>query len=160
MLQSPPQVSGTRLAFGSPRLGRSHQKTPCYVLKLRSMFLPCVFARSGVSATPQRLWPAARWTGNCTGTEEGKTSGVACSQATPLPSPLDPKGVRVALSYDKGSMNTYFRKPSNQQARAREGTRGRRKDGPRRLPEGGEVSTDGTVEFRTLGGIQRMQDDK
>ena len=47
-------------------------KTPCYVFKLRSMFLPCVFAGSGVSATPRRLWPAAPWTGTVQGQKKGK----------------------------------------------------------------------------------------
>ena len=36
------------------------------------MFLPCVFAGSGVSATPQRLWPAAPWTRTVQGQGEGK----------------------------------------------------------------------------------------
>ena len=51
--------------------------TPCYILELRSMFLPCVFAGSGVSTTPQRLWPAAPWTGNCAGTKERES--IWCS---------------------------------------------------------------------------------
>ena len=32
-----------------------HYKTPCYVLTLRSMFLPWVFTESGVSTTPQTV---------------------------------------------------------------------------------------------------------
>ena len=38
------------------------------LLKAAALVLPCVFAGSGVSATPQRLWPAAPGTANCTGT--------------------------------------------------------------------------------------------
>ena len=41
-------------------------KTP--TIKAAALVLPCVFAGSGVSATPQRLWPAAPRTANCTGT--------------------------------------------------------------------------------------------
>ena len=33
--------------------------------------------RSGVSTTPQRLWPAAPWTGNASGTEEREN--ICCS---------------------------------------------------------------------------------
>ena len=40
------------------------KRHPATYLKLRSMFLPWVFTGSGVSTTPQRLWPAAPWTGN------------------------------------------------------------------------------------------------
>ena len=46
------------------------KRHPATYLKLRSMFLPWVFTGSGVSTTPQRLWPAAPWTGNYTGTED------------------------------------------------------------------------------------------
>ena len=47
----------------------------CYLeVKLRSMFLPSVFAGSGVSATPQRLWPAVHGPHDCARRGQGHLS--------------------------------------------------------------------------------------
>ena len=59
------------------------------------MFLPWVFAGSGVSTTPQRLWPAAPWTGHFAGTEDREVAGVASSGPSPLDLPKEVRGVSV-----------------------------------------------------------------
>ena len=48
---------GPGFSFGPPRLGLEPFKDTL-LLKLRSMFLPGVFAEGCLSAAPQRLWPA------------------------------------------------------------------------------------------------------
>ena len=54
------------------------------------MFLPWVFTGSGVSTTPQRLWPAAPWTETAQGQKKGQHLATArtTTRRVPWPSPL------------------------------------------------------------------------
>ena len=108
---------------GAPRLqkpltgfGRAAQKnTPAFAdshpatvrgggkLKVQSAVLPCVLARSGVSATSPRLWPAAPLTVTVQRAEskKGTMSDVlqakgADDRQMPWPSPSTPCGARDA----------------------------------------------------------------
>ena len=58
-------------------------------------FLPCVFAGSGVSATPQRLWPGAPRAATVQGTRDSVwCTAYSRRQTPPLPSPSVPGGTR------------------------------------------------------------------
>ena len=78
------------------------------------MFLPWVFTGSGVSTTPQRLWPAAPWTGTVQGQKKGKhlikhvarPQGAAGCHCHP---PRPPKG-SGAFMYFRPSQKANMRK--------------------------------------------------
>ena len=142
-------------------MGCSHYKTPCYVLKLRSMLLPWVFTGGGVSTTPQRLWPAASRTGTVEGQKKGKhlmysvkKEQQARHTMATSPRPLWGQGpVRTTRSpRTRTSAGQSERRCSRKKERW---TSPSKNTSPPR-----EVPTGGTVEFSTLGGIPRIQDNK
>ena len=70
--------------------------------KGRSKVLPCVFARSGVSATPRQLWPGAQWTVSVPGPRDS----VWCTAYSRLQNICQTNGPLAAVTSDTGTEQT------------------------------------------------------
>ena len=86
-------------------------------LNEQSKVLPCVFAGSGVSATPQRLWTGAQWTVAVPGPTGHRLMYGTRRKTTRRRShrhlPSAPRWEPGAFPYFKASLKTNFRKRVN-----------------------------------------------